>query len=138
MYTWIYRNTHPTAVFIDTQATIPVFGRRQLFVGLDARNDLPWHSIGFEGWGISADLILTGINGNSKRIIDARTKAATRIYPDFGEKLGDDVFFELNRMRDDEIYVVARDAQAQKRLLNDDHFNSVFEYNDLSIFKYRN
>ena len=39
MYDWIVRETKPSAVFIDTQLTVPVFARRQLFVGLDIRRD---------------------------------------------------------------------------------------------------
>jgi len=137
MYTWIKNETEHTAVFIDTHTTIPVFAQRQLYVGLDIRRDNRLRPLAHDGWGLSARTILKRVNGHPQKIIDDRKRAATKIYSDLGGKLSEDVFLELNRIGDNDIYIVARDLQTNKRLLKDEHFNKVFAYNEMGIYKYR-
>ena len=85
---------------------------------------------------MSAHTILTEVTGDPQKIIDARTNAASQIYSDQNQGLGDDVFAELDKIGNRDLYIVSRDDWSRKNLLNDSHFCKVFSNNSLSLFKY--
>ncbi|HEX6274756.1 MAG TPA: hypothetical protein VFZ53_17060 [Polyangiaceae bacterium] len=52
LYSWVAKNTPPDAVFLAVDLRVPPFGRRSLYVAVDA----PWR--GRDGWGLMRNQIL--------------------------------------------------------------------------------
>lgn len=134
LYSYISSQTSPNSIFIDSQLTIPVFGRRQLYVGLDTRKsnfDRPMHN----GWGKAAKGLLRE-QGYPPKMIEARRKIANLIYSDANNKVSENVVKELTRIKNtDDVYVVARDAVTDNKLVKDDRFSKVFKSDETTVYK---
>lgn len=76
LYRWIREESPPDAVFVDDFLTIPAFGRRPLFVGLDLRRDRIRGPRPRDGWGTKPVVLLRVAVGHPDAAIYHRTMAA--------------------------------------------------------------
>jgi hypothetical protein len=138
LYSWISSQTKVNDIFIDSYLTIPVFARRQLYVGLDTRTQKEDSvSKGYlNGWTMTAELILKDVNGYPPEKIYARQKVASSIYSDSSTAIGKETLSALNQIsRTNDVYIVARDAVANNKLLKDANFGKVFNSGEIAVYK---
>ena len=126
LYEWIGTRTAPDAVFIDSQLDIPVFGRRQLYLG-PAKE-------GLDGWVFLPELVLTSLH-HSADLIRERKQIVRRIYsrPD---RIPETILADLSRTTDDkEVYVVVRNAHSRGLFSRARAFKKVFENEEAAIYQ---
>lgn len=135
LYQWIANNTAKDSVFVDTHLTVPVFGRRQLYVGSTIREDrLPAESRSIEnGWELTPEKFLLS-QGYSSDVIDNRLAVVNDIY-DPSIELDKNIVSELQKAKTQHIFVVARDSLTNQKLSDSPYFTQVFEHEDRSVFE---
>ena len=136
LYTWISTQTDPAAVFVDSRLTIPVFGRRQLYVGLPDRLDRPRGKEVRDGWGMLPRVILRWVSGFSPADIAARQKTAAALCTGTPGAVSDDVLFQLTTDTGTvDVYVVARDRETNHRRSGDKRFQPVFQHHGTTVYR---
>jgi hypothetical protein len=123
LYRWIGERTERDALFLDSELTVPVFGRRQLYIGLGDRFQ--------EGWTVAPHDTLTALH-YPPRVVDARTRLARNFYLPAVPEIHESVVAELRRTSGGrDVYVVARERTARSKLERSPAFEAVFE-NDVA------
>ena len=134
LYRWISSQTESKAIFLDTHLTIPVFGRRQLYVGLDIRQKSLDKDVK-NGWVKSVDAIWR-TQAYSPKIIDTRQRVAREIYSKTSTQISKEVLLELNRASENgDVYIVARDENTNNKLANNTAFKKVFEVDGAAVYQ---
>jgi hypothetical protein len=135
LYEWIGTRTPGNAVVIDSYLTMPVFGRRALYAGLDMRRDAGAMA-GMDGWNFTAGKLLWQ-EGHRRELVQARTGVAKRILDAAGPLRDADVL-ELERTnRTRPVYVVSRTAAVTSRLAGDPRFVETFSSGAGAVFRLR-
>ena len=133
LYCWIADHTERDAVFLDTRLTIPVFGRRMLFIGMDDPGDFPRGPIR-NGWFFTARR-LVGQEGHPSDNIEARLRIAREVYSDTQE-ISQPAIEVLRRISSERnLYVVAREAAVNTKLLHHPDFTKVYDGGVRTVFK---
>jgi hypothetical protein len=123
LYRWIGERTERDALFLDSELTVPVFGQRQLYIGLG-----DWFQ---EGWTVAPHDTLTALH-YPPRVVDARTRLARNFYLPAVPEIHESVVAELRRTSGGrDVYVVARERTARSKLERSPAFEAVFE-NDVA------
>jgi hypothetical protein len=127
LYRWIGERTPRDALFIDDELTIPVFGRRQLYIGLGQ-----WFE---EGWTTAPREILLASHYSARQIY-ARETVAGEFFSRPGAPLPERTLSELRRTSGDrEVYVVLRNRGAESKLIADPNFTRVFANDAAVVYK---
>ncbi|MFB2974803.1 hypothetical protein [Microseira sp. BLCC-F43] len=137
LYSYISSETKPDALFVDSYLTIPVFGRRQLYIGLDIRRK----SFGWgknDGWTSTAKRLLSE-QGYPSEITDLRRTVASDFYDKTSNKISKYTVDKLAKIsKKNDVYVVARDVKTNNKIAKSEHFNKVFESGVTAIYKFSN
>ncbi len=124
LYDWIRHRSDCDAVFVDTGRTIPVFGQRSLYAGLDERRGPAM----LDGWKISSHELLSFIHGYPGEEVDRRLEIARAFYADRNDSIEPEVLAAIeNDIGKRPFYVVAREQPLRRRLDRDPRFEAVFE-----------
>lgn len=108
---WISRHTPKEALFVDGRLTVPLFGRRRLFVGLPQEAPPPGTH---DGWGMPPELILGAVTGADTERAERRRQIALEL---LGPGAGNDVVERLEAEAGGlPVYVVARDEGIAARM----------------------
>lgn len=134
LYNYISTQTEPNAVFIDNQLTIPVFARRQLYVGLDTQPNNNNFTIN-NGWAITMKILLNDVNGYAPNLIAKRTEIAQEIFSEKDNNLSQKVFLELANFNKHGFYIVARNANIHNKLDRYPNFTKVFQSDRTAVYK---
>ena len=137
LYSYISSQTKPDAIFVDSYLTIPVFGRRQLYIGLDIRRKtFGWGRN--DGWTSKAKRLLNE-QGYPSEITDLRRRLASEIYDDTTNKISN---YALNKFTKisikNDVYIVARDAKTNDKIAHNEGFSKVFESGVTALYKLSN
>ena len=130
LYRWISTQTNRNAIFVDSNLpTVALFGRRQVYYGQPYEHN--WSSRTHLGWYQPFKFL-----GYSLEMTEARKKVVDEIYLKSNAEISEDVFSELNNINSTrDMYIIARDAVANKKLVNDERFNKIFENNSTTVYK---
>jgi hypothetical protein len=71
---WMRTSTDPRAVFVDSDAAVPVYGQRALYVALAPSVPRPP-----DGFSLPMSLVLLGVDGHPEDVVDRRQRIATRL-----------------------------------------------------------
>ncbi|MGC1246381.1 MAG: hypothetical protein WA865_09240 [Spirulinaceae cyanobacterium] len=136
LYEWISNKTQKDAIFLDNKLTIPVFGRRQLYIGLD--NSLQEKSSGFkDGWRMSIEELLS-IQKYSPRLLKRRKNLAKQIYTPLNSEISLETTNQLKETsKDKDVYVVARQPKISQKLAENKAFKQVFTNEETDIYQLR-
>jgi hypothetical protein len=135
LFQWI-AGTAPRSAFVDDERTIPVFGRRSLFVGLNS----PWVCRGQwrDGWFFPVETKIQSFLGGAPGEVIERVRLAKLALA--GRNLDGvaEAFAEMQE-RDScaECYVVVRDKAARSIYEGDPRFDEAFSNGRCSVFQYR-
>ncbi len=134
LYDWIANKTKKDAIFLDDKLTIPVFGHRQLYIGLD--NPQPEKNPKFkDGWRMSVEELLT-IQKYSSTLLKKRKSIAKQIYSPFETEVSLETITQLRKMsKIKDVYVVARQAGISEKLGNNKAFEQVFTNQETNVYK---
>jgi hypothetical protein len=136
LYKWISSETNLDSIFVDSQLTVPVFGRRQLYVGLDDRIQLLGRKIP-DGWGRSTDAKLKKTFGYAIDEIDKRKALVNAIYSKLDSNNKVDILSELSELSERrDVYVIARDATIKSKLAASKSFVVAFEGDAARVYKF--
>jgi hypothetical protein len=142
LYKWISNKTKRDAIFVDSYLTIPVFGRRQLYVGLDRRRTTfdkrliySGGNLVMDGWSMKAEELLK-TQMHPSEIIEKRIKLASEIYSDKKNEIDNDLLLELKKdSGNSNVYIVARDMNTNEKLSNSSTLNKVFEMDKTTVYQ---
>ncbi len=139
LYTWIATNTPVNAVFLDTQLTIPTFGRRSLYVGLPWRrerlmqNDPRVFSI-IDGWDVNG-LLPVEVGGHDRTKVEQRRATAAALLSENSTSVEPRPLAQvLEDVPTRPVYIVARDPLVRYRLQHDQRMHLAYEGDDASVF----
>jgi hypothetical protein len=110
LFRWI-ASTEPNSVYIDDTLSIPAFGRRPLFVGLDRRSLAPGIH---DGWEMNAACILEEVATVPADKLATRRRLAAALLA--GTVTSSDLRLLAEETAGRPLYVVARDEALQARL----------------------
>jgi len=140
LYTWIATNTTADAVFLDTQLTVPVLGRRSLYVAVDWRKDgllkaNPGLSVVVDGWGLDTSHHVLGIAGHARAQVEQRLALADALLSPTGESVNTQVLAQLREeVSGRPVYVIARDTSLRSRMSRDRRMSLSYEGTNASVF----
>jgi len=139
LYAWIAKSTPVNAVFLDTQLTIPTFGRRSLYVGLNWRRerlmqaDPRVFSI-VDGWDVNA-VMPVEVGGHARpKVEQRRTTAAALLSADSASVEPRQLAQVLEDVPARSVYIVARDPSVRCRLRHDQRMDLAYEGDNASVF----
>lgn len=134
LYQWIVHQTPKDAIFLDDKLTIPVFGRRQLYIGLD-NHQIDKDPNMKDGWRMDLEELLT-IQKYSPQLLEERKTIVTQIYSPSNQEISSEIINQLNKeSKTKEVYVVARQKEISQKLKNSQDFKQVFTNNQTDIYK---
>jgi len=134
LYTWIDRHTDSSAVFVDTKLTIPIFARRQLYVGLDDPSRGDTGAAIHNGWGSATSLLLR-VMSYPAEMVELRQRIAAALCSGDRSPISSKAFAELARGAGGaDVYVVARNRKATDSLSSDDRFREVFQTQAVGLY----
>ena len=129
MYRWIAEETSTDSIFVDPKATIPVFGRRAMFVAGEIEP-------GMNGWRRTPEHFLQLVNGHPAERIAERYAIVKAIYGEDGGLSPDEIRLALGRVEGDRpVFVVARDAATGATLGGRSYLRRVAAGDGWSIFE---
>jgi hypothetical protein len=132
LYQWIDSQTPGDSLFIDTYLTIPVFGRRALYAGLDHR----WASgttPNRDGWSLTAaDLIRQ--EGHPRKLVKSRVEVSNRVLDPKLPITPADLSQLKRTMGNQHVYIVARNPATREKLDADGRFQLAFTSDAASVF----
>ncbi len=134
LYQWIGNKTPKNAIFLDNKLTIPIFGRRQLYIGLDDHQieKTPYMK---DGWRMDLEELLT-IQKYSPELLKKRKNIATQIYSLIEKEVSLDIVNQLEKeSQTKDVYVVARRTEISQKLRASQAFKQVFTNNETDIYK---
>ncbi len=129
LYQWITNNTSLDSIFVDSELTIPVFAKRQLFIGMGEERD--WEkNLGYSA-PIKDILLMCGYDYN---LIEKRRRIVKGIYDITQKSLDKETedFFSLNK----DIYIVVR-TKAIESKFNQNRFDRVFKSAEGNFLVYK-
>ena len=135
LQSWIREHTQDRAVFVDTRLTIPVFGRRSLYVALDHAGSRPERIRAHAGWGLHPTRILELLIGHPPATIAARQAVANALLSADASPPSETVLAELRRLPDAEIFVVTRRAAEARKFEGDPRWQPVFASGRLRVWR---
>ena len=134
LYKWISSQTERNAILLDTHLTIPVFGRRQLYIGVNDRLESLDNNVK-NGWAKNIYAILH-TQAYSPKIIDTRRRVASEIYSNTSTQISEEVLLELNRTSENgDVYIVARKENTNNKLANHTAFKKVFDGDGAAVYQ---
>ncbi len=134
LYQWISNETSRDAIFIDSQLTIPVFGRRSLYVALPGRQVGPKNEVR-DGWGAAPENMPIQEGGKLSQLVKLRSQAVNSIYMDSTDPIGNGTMIQLEQTTGKrDLYVVARDKIVRDKLSANNRFKKVFEVKAASVY----
>jgi len=143
LYKWISSETPLNSVFIDTQMSIPIFGRRSLYVGYDLREQKMrekkevWFRRARDGWGIPVFENNGWRRGVPLAVVESRKRVVTKIYSKSILNIDQEVIDELDKISlHRPVFVVARETHIDDKLKRNNCFVHVFEVESASVWKY--
>ncbi|HZG39797.1 MAG TPA: hypothetical protein VEZ50_14045 [Nodosilinea sp.] len=137
LHQWILANTSNDALFVDTHLNIPVFARRQLYVGSTLRQaelrsaDPPID----DGWRLTPQQFLES-QGYAQDLIERRLSTVDKIY-DESSRIDQTIVSELQLAKGRPIFVIAREANSDRKLADSPDFAQVFRQADLTLYELR-
>ncbi len=80
LYGWMRMQTHPRAVFVDTDLGLPVYAQRALYVALPEQEELKELTArGGDGYTLDPRIILKDVDGYPGDLVERRQKVASRL-----------------------------------------------------------
>ena len=129
LYTWIRTRTDRDAAILDTTLEVPVFGQRQLFFGTG-----DWYQ---PGWTTSPH-DLYAASRYPPELLSARERIVQEIYRPTADPVREDALAELARMTGtSEVFVVAREDPARRRLAATAGLEQVFANDAAAVYRLR-
>jgi hypothetical protein len=134
LYRWIREETGVDVLFLDTRLTIPMFGRRQLYVAYDLpRADAPRNSR--DGYHESVPDMLMGWFGHSEEEVAERTALVAGVFAEDGAISAGQLAALREAAADRSLYAVARSAAEANRLAGTRAFELVFASGSASVYR---
>ncbi len=80
LYRWIRMETHPRAVFVDTELGLPVYGQRALYVALPKQDEIKAMTTqGGDGYAFDPRIFMKVVDGYAADLVDRRLQIAARL-----------------------------------------------------------
>ncbi len=131
MYRWIASETPLDAVFLDTRANLPAFGRRSVYVAGEAGQ-------GWNGWSRTPDSWLHHMHGYAQERIDERHRIVEGVYGKAPDVSDEDVVAALERFGEAgrTVYALARDAEQDAALASHPYLSRVSGRNGWAVYRF--
>ncbi|MBP0001952.1 MAG: hypothetical protein J7641_23665 [Cyanobacteria bacterium SID2] len=132
LYAWMRKQTQPDSIFIDSSRKIPVFGQRQLYLGIDSEEGTFSE---LDGWWSSTQRLLIE-QGYPRELIERRQRLVDVIYSKDRDAIEHDTARELiETAKRKNLYIVSRDREIDRKLLASQYFDRVYTNRDISVYQ---
>jgi len=133
---WIQDHTPATAVFVDRRLTIPVFGRRSLYVALDHSGSRDERTRAHAGWGLHPTRILELLIGHPPAMVASRQSIAQALLSPEASPLSATTLRELrSALPEAELFVVTRQAAAGRKFAGDPRWELAFRDGRVRVWR---
>ncbi len=131
MYRWIASETPVDAVFLDTRADLPAFGRRSVYVAGEAGQ-------GWNGWSRTPDSWLHHMHGYAEEAIAERHRIVDGVYGKAPHVSDEEVLEALQRFSDAgrAVYALARDAAEVEALAGHPYLSRVNGGDGWAVYRF--
>jgi hypothetical protein len=133
---WIQDHTRDSAVFVDTRLTIPVFGRRSLYVALDHSGSHDERIRAHAGWGLHPTRILELLIGHPSATVASRQAIAQSLLSPEATPVSQATLVTLRSpLPGAELFVVTRQSAASRKFAGDPRWELAFQEGRLRVWK---